>query len=605
MKRWRASALLLGGAAALALALPALSQEGPESLLPPGFGDPKAPLPEPEPADPAAPGEPGTPAPRTAPPPAAVAIPALEDLSPEELAALEALLPPKPIEMPEASRRPVETVGVIGPAEWGLDAAAFGAANGHFLSTLMRRLDAPLPSRWASILLRRALLSRVPAPPRVDPVDWVAERAWLLVRMGEADGARLLVQSVDVDRFTPKMFAVAVQASLATADPAGLCPLIEPGRVTSDEPVWALGDAICAALDGDAARASALLDQARRRGAVGGVDLSLAEKLIGAGANARRAATVQWEPVDSLNSWRFGMAAATGAEIPARLFDGAGSHVRAWHARAPMVPVEQRFDAAETAATLGVFSNASLVEMYSLVADGTDPSELAASVGGKLRRAYVNRDAAARVEAIRALWDESKTTQGRYGRLILTAAAAARIAPNQAFEEVADDLIASMLSAGFDRQAARWAGVVDGMDGASADRAWAMLALGSARPRVEISRARIGAYRGNDDSFGEHRTGMLVAALAGLGRIGDGDRDRLAGDLGLRIGARNSWTQMLDRAAETGQPGTVALLAAVGLQTGDWSGVPPEHLYHILAALRRVGLDYQARMIAAEALARL
>jgi hypothetical protein len=41
------------------------------------------------------------------------------------------------------------------------------------------------------------------------------------------------------------------------------------------------------------------------------------------------------------------------------------------------------------------------------------------------------------------------------------------------------------------------------------------------------------------------------------------------------------------------------------MQTADWRGIPPEHLYHIVSALRRVGLEYEARMIAAEALSRL
>ena len=62
---------------------------------------------------------------------------------------------------------------------------------------------------------------------------------------------------------------------------------------------------------------------------------------------------------------------------------------------------------------------------------------------------------------------------------------------------------------------------------------------------------------------------------------------------------------MLASAARSRQPGTVALLVAVGMQTEDWRGVPPNHLYHSLRALRRVGLGYEARMIAAEALSRL
>ena len=78
----------------------------------------------------------------------------------------------------------IRRVGAI-DEEWSLGPNAFGNANGRYLSTLMRRADAPLPSRWASILLRRALLTPSRAPPTVNPVDWVAERAWLLLRMGE------------------------------------------------------------------------------------------------------------------------------------------------------------------------------------------------------------------------------------------------------------------------------------------------------------------------------------------------------------------------------------------------------------------------------------
>src|SRR3546814_3851883 len=70
-------------------------------------------------------------------------------MSEEELEALEEELDlPEPIEIPDASRRPIDLVGPLGPREWGLGVGAFGDANGRYLSTLMRRLDAPLPSRW-------------------------------------------------------------------------------------------------------------------------------------------------------------------------------------------------------------------------------------------------------------------------------------------------------------------------------------------------------------------------------------------------------------------------------------------------------------------------
>jgi hypothetical protein len=41
------------------------------------------------------------------------------------------------------------------------------------------------------------------------------------------------------------------------------------------------------------------------------------------------------------------------------------------------------------------------------------------------------------------------------------------------------------------------------------------------------------------------------------------------------------------------------------MQTPGWSGVPPRYLFRIVRALRAVGMEFEARMIAAEAVARL
>ncbi|MGA9583211.1 MAG: hypothetical protein WBR13_14720, partial [Allosphingosinicella sp.] len=68
MKPLRAKLLLLAGGAALVFAIPAMGQrdKGPESLLPPGFGEPPPPAPKaPSPEAPAAPSpaSPATPVP--------------------------------------------------------------------------------------------------------------------------------------------------------------------------------------------------------------------------------------------------------------------------------------------------------------------------------------------------------------------------------------------------------------------------------------------------------------------------------------------------------------------------------------------------------------
>jgi hypothetical protein len=613
MKSWPAKAFLLAGVSALLVALPALGQEreSPESLLPPGFGDPQTlpppaerPKAEPRPqgnnAAPATAPSPGT----VAPPPAAPIEGGAEiaaqpgDVEQVELEQQVAARPLNYFSIPEGAGRPVDAVGMLDPGNFGLGAAAFANGNGGFLASLMRRLDAPLPSRWTSILLRRALLSRAPAPAGVDPVNWVAERAALLLQMGEADGARMLVQAVDVDRYTPRMVEVAAQTALATADPSGLCPLIAPARTWSNDSVWILADGMCAALEGEAARAGALIDQARGEGGAG-IDLRLAEKVVGAGAETRRAVTIEWEEVDSVTPWRFGLASATGVAIPAPLMNRAGPRIQAWMARAPMVPLDQRLAAAWVAARLGVFSSHSLVEIYSLILDQTDPAEAAGTVGARLRSAWIERDPAARMAALRQLWTEGEAPREAYARAILTAGAAGRIPPSDAFAADSGNLIAAMFSAGMDREAARWGPVVE--QTGESDRAWAMLAVGTERPAVTIDSGRIDDFVSADDTRGQIRSRLLVAALAALGRIDEAQ----AASAGFTLGPGDRWTEAIEEAARARAPGTVALLAGVGMQTENWTGMPPQYLFRIIVALRAVGMEYEARMIAAEAMARL
>jgi len=600
-------AALLAGAALL-VAIPALSQERrPESLLPPGFGDPQN-LPPPEKATPTArPPRQDTPRQtpeRTEPSNNTSTETVAETENSAETAgegveevALDTSQLPRPTNyftVPQGLERPTDLIGPLQPGNFGLAPNAFGQGNGLLLRAVMRRMNAPLASRWASITLRRTLMSQLPAPAGLLPVDWAAERAALLVDMGEADGARALVQAVDVENYTPRMIEAASRTALATADPAALCPLVGPARALSQDQVWMLADGMCAALEGEAARAGAIIDQMRDRGGQN-IDLQLAEKVVGSGAETRRAAELRWDGVGQITPWRFGLASATGATIPANLIDNAGPRIQAWLARAPMVPLEQRLRAASTAAAIGVFSSHSLVEIYSLQLDQTDPAEAAGTVGARLRIAWVEQDPNTRLEALRNLWTESEAPVERQARLILTAGAASRIPVSADYAADAPNLVASMLSAGMDGEAARWGSVIEA-NGAS-DKAWALLALGAPRLNVAVDGGRISAFTGANERAGP----MLVAALAGLGRI---SMDQAASS-GFRPGAGDVWTQALDRATQERAPGTVVLLAGVGLQSADWGGVPPDYLFRIVRALRSVGMDFEARMIAAEAVARL
>ncbi|MCC2976371.1 hypothetical protein LK533_06750 [Sphingomonas sp. PL-96] len=570
--------------------LPALGQDVPESLLPPGFNDPVAPAPAPQqpvvrPSGvPQAPVTGVVPIPTPTPTPTATATP--RPIDPRLLARYE---------LPEYARRSIAHIGIDGA---GLGRNAFGSADGRMLETLMRRLDAPVASRWLSIALRRALASDVDTPLRVNGPDFAAERAWLLLRMGEAPTARAVVQSVDAENYTPKMYQVALQAALATADPAAVCGIVEPAQRVSNERGWQLARAMCAGLAGEPRQAGTLLDQARkafRRRAIGAdIDLKLAEKVLGAGAQGRRSVTIEWDGVERISAWRWGLANATAVEVPDALLDTAGPQLRYWNALLPMVPPERRAPDAELAAAQGVLSSAALVDLYATIGELDDsPSDLSA-VSRDLRESYAAGQVADRMTALRQLWTGGTGARRSYARRVLTARAAAAIPPAADYAGDADALVASMLSAGMDLRALRWRTIApEGGD------AWAMLALADPRAR-QVSEQAVSRYADGDARKGQ----LLFAGLAGLGRLPEDAAADLAQSLEVPVGAENAWTRAISLAAGRDQPGAVLVLAAAGMQTADWRGVSPQALFHIVAALRAVGLEGEARMIAAEAIAR-
>jgi hypothetical protein len=575
---------LLIASAAVVLALPALAQQAGAPQPAPATAAPQSSVVIPTPAPTATAPEGGT-----------------DESAVEEVSNVSLAPPAPPVEYPGWARRDPWTVGALSPAGAGLRDEAWGDSSGVFLSTLMRRMQTPIASRWAHIALRDALLAKLRAPRGVNPVDWVGERAWLLLRLGEADAARMLVASVDADRFTPKMVQVGVQSALANADPAALCPL-EDGIQKYDPAVRALVQAMCASLAGEPESASAMIDQARRFGRIGGVDLTLAEKVVGAGANGR-SATIEWDSIDSLSAWRFGLATGTGMAPPDRLINGASPQLRAFQARAPLLSPQQRLPSAMIAAGLGVFSSQTMVDLYSAIYDSTDPSDLPDSDAWQLRQAFVGKDAETRLAAIRKLLGTGKDALQKEAARALVARAATLVEPDAKLAKDAPELISAMLAGGFDEAAARWIPAVNGMDDEDNDRCWAMLAL--AAPNVaDIGSGRLTAFIRRDKSHDRIRSALLVGGLAGLGRIGTGTANSLNRRYGLGLGHATSWTGMIDAAAGRGQSGTVLVLTGTGLQTPLFDRVPPAHLYHAIGALNRTGQGFTARMIAAEALSR-
>ena len=612
----RVSRLALLVAAGLAIAaIPALSQDRPESILPPGFGDAPDAAParrtDPDAArvrpatdarpleTPPVPGISATTSPASGPTGALTAADEVSDDKTDEEADTPVLL----VDIPPQVRRSTDVVGLLGATDGDMGIAAFDGINGQYLQKIITHIDAPIASRWASIVLRRALLSKARTPTGISGADWVAARAGLLVRMGEASSARNLVQAVDVDQYSPALFEAGMQASLATSDPAALCPMTEGADPDNKDTRWTLARAICSAFAGESSLASAQLDRARSRKGDSNADVVLAEKVVGAASNTRRAVTVNWQEIDSVDLWRFGMATATGLEIPERLLQPLAPRMRAWRAQAPLLSFSSRLPDAERAAAFGVLSSSALVDFYGAAFDEADPGDRAGKPSDVLRQAFIAPSQSDKVSAMDQFWEMDSLGEWQdYARQIATARLAVQIRPNEDFADNAPALISSMFSAGLDTFAAAWTPVVRAAD---IPLAWGYLAVGAPRPIGDVSTRGIDNFASAGEGDGTLRSRFLFAGLVGLGRVPGGEIASMAERYDVALTQRSAWSDALEEAVRGRSVGAVAILCAVGLQSGRWSDIPPSHLYHVVSALRRVGLEPEARMIAVEAVSRI
>lgn len=590
------AALITVGATALIFSLPAIGQQGPESLLPEGFGDPPPPPASPTPR-PAVPGQPvpGTPNPSisdgTASPDLSAADSEAEDDEEEEDEELVIKY-----DVPPTARRSMSAIGIISGSSGGFPADAFGNVNGQFLTQVVNRTTGPIASRWGTIMARRLLASRTTTPDGVDGADWAAERAWLLLRMGDSVVARQLVQEVDGDNYTKRLHQVAMQAFLANGDLAGVCPLTESGVRLVNDGRWKMSRAVCASLAGEQGSATAFINQGRYQGWVRGIDYRLTEKAVGAGINGRRQVKIEWEGVEGMNPWRFGLSAATGIEPPDRLFENSGRQIAGWRAQLPMFTAATRAKYAMTAAALGVLSNRDMVDLYGQVLDDSEAPDGVRSQAENLASAYTASGDTARVNAMSAIWNGAVNGPDYNGALVMTARAAALVGPGENNANEAGRIIASMMTAGFDNSAVAWANIVE-----PGSLGWALLAVGAPTLLTPVGDGPLGDFRDGDDSARAHKSALLLAALAGLGRIEAEAQSDFGAELKVNVARQTAWSRAITAAAQRGEEGTVALMAIAGLQAPGWSGVPANHLYYIVRSLRQVGLEAEARMIAAEA----
>lgn len=596
----RAEAARQGWTAALALALaaaPAAAQTLPSE--PPEARDP--------PSAPVRLTPPTRLPPPPDPPPAAPEAPAVPDAAVDTVV----LTPPDP-----------DSVGLIGEAEGGFAVSMWRGSRRALLEALLPRLPARLASPTARALAVRLLTTRAIAPAgSADGPGLLALRVERLVALGEAGLAGRLAALAPAAASDAALARAASEASFLQDDYAGACRHVERRARGSGDDYQQRARAFCLLLSGDRDRAELLVDVLRERGGAPAIFFALMESLAG-GAPAG---------VDSLpdpSGLDLAMMRAAKAPLPADVLSSDRPSVLLAVIGNPNAGLDLRLVAAERALAYGAIDAARLSEIHDAVPDeGAAPADSGPADWGPRRRALLLRaareapDGEAKAAALRRVLDLAGARGGR--ELVLAAGlpVVEAIDPGPGLLRFAPDAAAVLGASGKPERAGAWLALAAGAGGGgeargTAARLWAASRLAARQdgPAPADPDAYGGWLRAVDGdgadgaAEGREKAILLGALLEALGRPLAPPRwaELLAAGRSVRraAGADVAWTRALDEAARAGRVGETVLIALLGLGhagggLADADAAPPA-----VAALRRVGLEREARALALEAAVR-
>jgi len=510
--------------------------------------------------------------------------------------------------------------GLLDPAHGGLGRDMWAGSEAGLVQRLLPALPVTPPSRAMRRLQERLLLS-VALPPQpnseAQPVPSLSLallrlRAEKLAAMGASEAVLQLLAQVPGDSLTGDLEHLRLNAMLLTQSPQAVCGEMAQFR-RGDDPSFARLRIFCALVAGRGEDAAAALDIARDQG--------LADPLLESATDLVRGRSArEIEHLPQPTPLSLALLRLVNKPIPA---DAAQTRDAAlWR---PILqgdaPVEARLLAAEKAEAAGVIETEVLRQAYNSVAFTRE--ELAAPLSADrgprsrallFRAAQVQSAPLARAEIMaRAL--SAAREQGQYFT-------AARVyGPMVAHLKPAPDLVgfsghfARMLFAIGDYPAARYWLFLARQHGAdlpeaanSAARLWALQRLSEAADDAPYQRGALAAWRkatadGTPDQVGR-RTEVVFGLLDAMGHeVGDEAWLSLMDDrteITATVPHPALW-QVMRISAEKLRLGETVMLGLISLGPEGPGAAEPTNLYRVIASLRLIGLEDEARALAIEA----
>jgi hypothetical protein len=551
-----------------------------------------------------------------------------------------------------------DAIGLIGEDQGGFPLTLWRGAQWSVVSGLMPRMPAGLGSPALRDTARRLLVSRASVPVgKPLNASFVALRIERLLAMGDVGNALALLKIAPDERRDEALARTRIEALFFDSNNADACKAVLNAIRDYSGLYWSQAQAFCLALSGSHARASLIADLLRERE-------NEIEKVFFAAIDALAGAKGGESPtLTAPSALHLSMMRAAGFRFPAEIVQTAQASVLRVVALAPNAALDIRLIAAEKAHRIGALPDDEIMRLYMSIpfskAELSGPISAAEGTWTPRTRALLVRAAAvqsvalAKAEVLRRAWQLGQERDG-YAEIAGTSVpVVAGIEPAAELLWFAKDAARVLFAAGRTDRALAWyqiaaadsqrieeardaeavlwplAVLADPVtdarqttDGENSDGAGNIVTRPVGTNAVPVDTARLqtwfearrqagaqadGAAGAQADTQTASRqaatfytlleaTGRSVSAALWqslLDRPFTGVADR---DAGLNA----VWTHSLEAASTDARLGETVLLATVGAgDTGD-KGLSLADAARMIVALRRVGLEAEARRLAVE-----
>jgi hypothetical protein len=464
-------------------------------------------------------------------------------------------------------------------------------------------LLAPTTSPALQELSRRLLLSNAVAPLGDDGPDrpsLAQLRVERLIALGEIDGALAVLEALPPTTRGDALDHRRVDLLFAKNDVPAACRQVQDGVARYQGLWWDRALIACQALAGDREQTALGLGLLREQKAP-------PDPVFDALVNAAGGRAMKLDKLPEPTPILVTLAAAAKLPLPADAVNAADlPSLRAWVGN-PAVPPLQRVAAGERAAMLGAIPPGALAELYAKVE--VKPDELGAAI--KQSKAPVTpRDrallyqvartdpaSAARAAALQALLAEAKKRGAFITMARVVAPILLELAPSEDLRSFAPDAVRALLAAGRSDAVTPWLTYVDSFVPTT------LIALGRTTEDKPKQAIAVGNSGSPDSSPRPSQFAMLFALRSALGEDASAESWiplYVAGPHDATVPGIALWLDQ-QRAATDKRVGETVLTSLILARAGERLTGEPIVLARVVAGLKLVGLEREARALAVEA----